>query len=233
MMALARTPWNFVYPGHLRWMPVEVPNYTKITLRAAARSKQEAFRGTLVYIDRLGPRPERSIHSIGRDAHVATNLFALVDEQEGATRRVDDLPRWDDLVRFRFGEARELVQTLRRRRCIVSAGSGVGPGSAGFERLPDSRSSREQSDTSGEQSEDIGHTTSLSGYGADCVSAPIATAEAATSVVGDIVRDGTDTTPEESNASVESSVATGAAASEGSPRRPHHKPSTESGSDQR
>lgn len=77
----------------------------------------------------------------------------------------------------------------------------------------------------------ISHKTSLSGYGADRVSAPMATMEGATSVVGDIVRDGTDrSAPETHDTSVEQSVATGAA--QPTPG-PHHNPSTDSGSDQR
>lgn len=74
------------------------------------------------------------------------------------------------------------------------------------------------------------HDSSLAGYGADLVSAPMATTEGATSVVGDIVRDGSDITPEAHDTSVESSPATGAA--QPTPG-PHPKPSTESGSDQR
>lgn len=74
------------------------------------------------------------------------------------------------------------------------------------------------------------HKTSLTGHGAHCACAPMATTEAATSVVGDIVRDGTDETPGRHRSPVEKSCATGAAAPS---RRPHPKPSTESGSDQR
>lgn len=65
------------------------------------------------------------------------------------------------------------------------------------------------------------HEDSLTGYGADCVSAPMATMEAATSVVGDIVRDGADITPASPDSAVEESAANGAAGSEGSLRRPH------------
>lgn len=79
----------------------------------------------------------------------------------------------------------------------------------------------------------IAHSSSLTGYGAEPVSAPMTPGEAPTSAGGDIVRDGTDkTAPEAHDTSVESSVATGAAARKGSQRRPHPKPTTETGSDQ-
>ena len=60
------------------------------------------------------------------------------------------------------------------------------------------------------------HDSSLSGHGADPVSAPTASTEAVTSADGDTVRDGTDMVPG-SDSPVEQSVATGAAAS----ARPH------------
>lgn len=63
------------------------------------------------------------------------------------------------------------------------------------------------------------HDSSLSGYGANIDNAPMASAEGATSVVGDIVRDGADMATG-SDSPVEQSAATGAAAS----ARPHHSP---------
>ncbi|WP_423058681.1 hypothetical protein [Brevibacterium linens] len=72
--------------------------------------------------------------------------------------------------------------------------------------------------------------TSLAGHGVHCACTSIASTEAATSVVGDSVRDGGDIPPEALDTSVEDSTATGAADPS---RRPHPKPSSESGSDQR
>lgn len=63
---------------------------------------------------------------------------------------------------------------------------------------------------------DFTHDSSLTGYGADLVSAPTAPGEAPTSAGGDIVRVGTDTVPG-SDSPVGQSAATGAAA----PERPH------------
>lgn len=69
------------------------------------------------------------------------------------------------------------------------------------------------------------HDSSLTGYGADRLSAPIAPGEAATSAGGDIVGDGTDTTPGD-HAPVEKSDATGAAQPNPGP---HHNPSSDAG----
>ena len=76
----------------------------------------------------------------------------------------------------------------------------------------------------------LNHDSSLTGYGADLVSAPDASGEGGASADGDIVRDGTDRkAPAATDAAVEQSDATGAAQPV---TGPHHNPS-ESGSDQR
>lgn len=143
----------------------------------------------------------------------------------GRVRRTDEGHERPVIVRVDFATvshpdliANAVVMELRNRRLKHSDDIDIGA-----KRNPVAKSDR-----------GIAHETSLTGYGADLVSAPVATMEGATSVVGDIVRDGTDkTVPEAHDASVESSVATGAAARKGSQRRPHPKPTTDTGSDQR
>lgn len=209
-----------------------MPGHTKISLRASTGTsgEHEALRRSLVYIRGTFPRSETDSVRVGFDDDIPAHFVALVVQKKCVPFGMGNSPRGNHFVRLGFRQTSDLAQTCCRASRVVGARRCISARLSRFDCLPNCGGRRQQGDHGRNPASHIGHLSSLTGHGANLDNAPTATTEAATSVVGDIVRDGTDPTPGRHRSPVEKSDATGAAAPS---RRPHRNPSTESGSVQR